>query len=323
MTNAIETRIQDLERYRPSLTAKRDLDAFWESTLAEYADKPLNGTRELVATPMSGMNVYRTTYEGADDTPLHAWYLTPKPAAADQSNPIFPCVVHYHGYGGSKGMPEHFAHYILMGFAVLSIDVRGQSGDTGNRLAQPYGAVKGWLTPGILDRETAYYRAITIDAIRAAEWASAQPETDSERVFVLGGSQGGGLALIVPALSSVPKAAVAHIPNMCHMDFGILNSNSSLSEAAAFVSKHPEHLEAVLDTLSYFDNLNLAHRIDIPVMVSCGLKDPCCMPETVYAAYNRIGSGKEMHVYPFDGHWVSDGQNRLAMEFLTRHAGLS
>lgn len=322
MANAIEARIRDLEHYNPPMTAEKDLDGFWETVLAEYRSKPLNGDREAVSTPMSGMNVYRTTYEGADDTPLHAWYLTPK-GNHNAQNEKFPCIVHYHGYGGSKGMPEHFAHYILMGFAVLTIDVRGQSGDTGSRLDQPYGAVKGWLTPGILNRETAYYRAITIDAIRGAEWAAEQPETDIDRVFVVGGSQGGGLALITAALSSVPRAVVAHIPNMCHMDFGILNSNSSLSEAAEFVSQHPEHLDAVLRTLSYFDNLNLAHRIDIPVMISCGLKDPCCMPETVYAAYNRIVSSKEMRVYPFDGHWVSDGQSRVAMEFLARHAGLS
>ncbi len=318
MTHAIAARIQDLERYNPSRTAESDLEEFWTNTLAEYAEKPLNGSRELVQTPMSGMNVYHTTYEGADDTPLYAWYLTPK----TERSAKFPCIVHYHGYTGSKGMPEHFAHYILMGFAVLSVDVRGQGGDTGNRLEQSYGAIRGWVTPGILQRETAYYRAITVDAIRATEWAAAQPETDAERIFVIGGSQGGGLAMIVPALSDVPKAAVAHIPNMCHMDFGILNSNSSLSEAAEFVSRHPEHFDTVLKTLSYFDNLNLAPRIRIPIMVSCGLKDPCCMPETVYAAYNRIVSEKEMRVYPFDGHWVSDGQNRLAMEFLARHAGL-
>ncbi|CAM3431860.1 MULTISPECIES: acetylxylan esterase [Saccharibacillus] len=321
MTNSIQNRIRELERRSPILTAEDDLDAFWEATLASYADKPLNGTRELVHTPMGGMRAYRSTYEGADDTPMHAWYLTPAAEPADGGK--FPCVVHYHGYGGGKGMPEQFAHYILMGFAVLSVDVRGQGGETGSRLDQPYGAAKGWLTPGILDRETAYYRAITIDAIRAAEWAAAQPETDPNRVLLIGGSQGGGLALIVSALSGVPKAAVAHIPNMCQMDFGILNANSSLSEAAEFVSRHPGHLDAVLRTLSYFDNVNLAHRIRIPVMVSCGLKDLCCMPETVYAAYNRIVSDKEMRVYPFDGHWVSDGQNRLAMEFLARQAGLS
>ncbi|MDO3410773.1 alpha/beta fold hydrolase [Saccharibacillus sp. CPCC 101409] len=319
MTNAIEARIRDLERYNPDLTAEPDLDEFWTRTLADYADKPLNGTREPVETPMSHMNVYRTTYEGADDTPLHAWYLTPKFAAEER----LPCIVHYHGYSGSKGMPEHFAHYVLMGFAVLSIDVRGQGGDTGNYLQQDYGAVRGWITPGILDPETAYYRAITLDAIRALEWAAEQPETDPGRIFAIGGSQGGGLTLIAAALSKLPKAAVAHIPNMCHMDFGILNSNSSLSEAAEFVSKHPDKLGGVLRTLSYFDNLNLAPRIGIPIMVSCGLKDLCCMPETVYAAYNRIGSEKEMRVYPFDGHWVSDGQNRIAMEFLAKHAGLN
>jgi cephalosporin-C deacetylase len=159
--------------------------------------------------------------------------------------------------------------------------------------------------------------------LKALDWASEQPEVDSSRICASGGSQGGGLAMIAAALSDKPAIAIAHIPNMCQMDFGVLNSSSSLAEAAAFIERFPHHLETVLDTLSYYDNLNLAHRIRIPILVTAGLKDPITMPETIYAAYNRIQSEKTIIPYPFSGHVVTGEQNRKGLEFIAKHFRLA
>lgn len=312
MSNAITRRIEDLERLSPPLTAQADLEEYWEQTLLQFSSKPMNATRILVETPLSEMEAYRVTYEGFDDTPICGWYILPRSRRSDR----LPCVVLYHGYTGSKGYPEDYAAYILMGIAVFSIDIRGQAGETGNRLEQSYGMTKGWITQGILDRDTCYYKAITVDALKALDWVSDQKEVDPKRICVSGGSQGGGLAMIAATLSDKPAIAVAHIPNMCQMDFGILNSSSSLSEAAAFLERFPEHLNTVLKTLSYYDNMNLAHRIRIPIFVTVGLKDPVTMPETIYAAYNRILSEKVIYPYPFTGHAVTGDQNRKALDFI-------
>lgn len=314
MSNAITRRIEDLEKLLPSLTAQADLDEYWERTLKEYSSKPLNATRTEIQTPLAHMEAYKVTYEGFDDTPICGWYILPR-----SRSETIPCVVLYHGYTGSRGFPEDYAAYILMGIAVFSIDIRGQGGETGNRLDQTYGMTKGWITQGILDRDTCYYKAITIDALKALDWASLQPEVDSSRICASGASQGGGLAMIAAALSDKPAIAVAHIPNMCQMDFGILNSTSSLSEAAVFIERFPEHLDTVLETLSYYDNMNLAHRIRIPILVTVGLKDPVTMPETIYAAYNRVESDKVIIPYPFSGHTVTGDQNRTALEFIAGH----
>lgn len=314
-SNAITRRIEELERLSPPLTGKGDLESYWNQTLKQYAEKPLNATRTRVDTPLSYMETYRIEYEGFDHTRIHGWFLLPK---LPREQPV-PCVVLYHGYTGSKGYPEEHAAYILMGVAVLAIDIRGQGGDTGNQLDQSTGMISGWITQGILDRDTCYYKAITIDAIKALEFASKQPEVDSSRICASGGSQGGGLAMIAAALTDKPAIAVAHIPNMCQMDFGVLNSSSSLSEAARFIERFPEHLNTVIDTLSYYDNMNLAHRIRIPLFVTVGLKDPVTMPETIYAAYNRVTSEKEIIPYPFTGHAVTGDQNRKALEFIARH----
>ncbi|WP_042169693.1 acetylxylan esterase [Paenibacillus gorillae] len=314
--NAIEKRIEELYRYNPDLTPPVDLDAFWQRTFQEAAMRPLHGTRVLTETPFPAVDVYHVTYEGYDDTPLKGWYIVPKFMAG--MGPL-PCVVVFHGYTGGKDYPEAYADWALLGMAVFAVDVRGQGGETGNRMDSEYGMTKGWLTQGILDKDQFYYKAITVDALKALEWVAEQPEIDPSRIAVYGDSQGGGLSLMMAALSNVPAAVVANIPNMCHMDFGILNSTSSLQEAAEFVHRSPEHLNAVLNTLSYFDMVHLGEMIEVPVMMSVGLKDTVCMPETIFAAYNRIPSEKVLNIYPFTGHQVSSYQKRQAMEFLKKH----
>ncbi|MBB6735995.1 acetylxylan esterase [Cohnella zeiphila] len=310
--NFIEKRLDELNRYRPDPTAPGDLDAFWERTLRASAAKPPQGTRTQTASLSPYMTVYRVEYEGYDETPIRGWYVLP--AFAGERD--LPCIVLFHGYSGSKGYPEQYADLLLMGYAVFAIDVRGQGGETGNLLPQSFGMTKGWISQGLLDPETSYYKAITVDAVRALEWAAQQPEIDPARIVAAGASQGGGLALISSALSGIPCKTVADIPNMCHMDYGILNSTGSLTEAAAFVSMHPDKLEQVLQTLSYFDMLNLCCRLSRPVFVSLGLKDTVCLPETIFAVYNRIAAPKELQVYPFNGHYTSGDHLRRVMQFL-------
>lgn len=310
--NAIQRRIDELHQYNPPQTAPNDLDDFWRKTLETARARPFHDTRVKATSPARHMNIDKVTFEGYDDTPIHGWFITP----GFEDRRKRPCIVLYHGYTGGKGLAEQYAPWLLMGMAVFAVDVRGQGGETGNRLRQEEGMTRGWMNQGITDRERCYYKAIAVDAVRAADWAAAQPEVDAEKIVVAGASQGGGLALIVGALSRVPRLIAADIPNMCHMDFGILQSTGSLTEAAEYVSRFPDQLERVLETLSYFDLLNLAERIAVPVLVSVSLKDTVCLPETVFAAYNRISSEKELKIYPFNGHSVGEGHLKLVMEYI-------
>lgn len=315
--NAIQNRLAVLEAYRPDRHVPGDLDSFWSETLTFFADKPLNDTKIRMEPLFPLADVYDVRYEGFDDTPIAGWYIVPR---AERESKL-PCVVTFHGYTGGRGYPERYAQWLMLGYAVFAVDVRGQKGDTGNRLASVHGMTKGWISQGIMDKYNCYYRAIAIDGIKAVEWASRQSEVDPSRIVVEGSSQGGGLALLAAALSDTPALAVANVPNMCHMDFGMLNSTGSLTELSAFVNEFPDRLDAVLDTLGYFDIMNLAERIRIPVIVSVGLKDTICMPETVYAAYNRLTCEKEIHPYPFMGHEHLGYHNRKTLEFVRRKLG--
>lgn len=310
--NFIERKIRELESVAPELTAPEDLDAFWEGVLKESKEKPLNAQRTPAETALNGVDAYNVVYEGLDGTPIHGIYMVPSVFGQDK----YPCVVHYHGYTGSKGLPEHFGTFLLAGFAVFSIDIRGQAGDTGDLTPLEDGTTKGWVTKGITAPHTCYYKSIVTDALRAVDWVCGQAEVDPQRVGVEGGSQGGGLALAVSAVGGRHSFAVADIPNMCHMDWGIFNTTGSITEAADYVARYPDRLDSVLRTLSYFDNMNLAHRIRIPVLVSVGFKDTVCPPESVFAAYNRITSPKQIAMYPFNGHYAGDKHILKVLKFM-------
>ncbi|WP_284646051.1 acetylxylan esterase [Paenibacillus silviterrae] len=307
----LDRKVKDLYQYTPELTTPEDLDSFWNRTLEQAGQVTVPAKRQLISTPMRGVQAYQVTYQGYADTPVNGCFLVPSLWNEER----FPCVIQLHGYTGSSLLPEHYAPWLLAGIAVFAIDIRGQAGGTGDLLPQETGMAKGWITKGIDDKDTCYYKAISVDCLRAIDWVAEQPEVDTARIGVAGGSQGGGLAMLMSALSDKLAFAIADIPNMCHMDWGIFNSTGSLTEAADYVSRFPDKWEAVTKTLSYFDNMNLAHRIRIPILVSVSLKDTVCMPETVFAAYNRITSEKQLHIYPFRGHSTGDKHLRKILEF--------
>lgn len=314
MNTHLHRRKSELESYRPEPTLDgAALDRFWSAELARHAERPLGIVRERAESPFAAVAIDRLTYFGFDDTPIHGWFLVPQSRAAGER---LPCIVTYPGYTGDRGLPERYAHWLLLGFAVLAVDARGQGGETGSRLRFDAGAAKGWVSLGIADKSSSYYMALAVDAVRAVEAAAQQAEADPDRLAVVGASQGGGLSLLAAALHPGVAAVVADIPNMCHMDYGLLNSTGSLTELAQYVSRYPDRLDIVLDSLAHFDLLNLAHRIAVPVLMSVGWKDTVCLPETVYAAYNRIGSPKRIVDYPFIGHEVKEDQVREAIVFL-------
>ncbi|CAM2918205.1 alpha/beta fold hydrolase [Paenibacillus sediminis] len=311
--NAIKRRIQELVQYAPPRTAEAaELDRFWDNVLMNFDHKPLNGSMNPYKSPLNGVDVYHVTYEGFDETPVHGWYLVPSFLNLDQ----YPCIVIYQGYTADRGLPERYASWLLLGYAVFAVDTRGQGGDTGNRLYSAHGTTKGWITQNITQKEQSYYMAAAIDAVKAVDWVSSRAEINPYKIAVMGGSQGGGLALLASALNTKVSLVIADIPNMCHLDFGVMHSVGSLAEVAEYVKRRPDQFDLVMHNLAFFDVMNLAYRIHCPVRMSVGLKDTVCWPESIFAAYNQIQAEKHLDVHPFSGHEVGEPQLRMHMEYL-------
>lgn len=198
------------------------------------------------------------------------------------------------------------------------MDTRGQGGtwspgdtpdrdDVGSGPQHP-----GFLTRGIWDRHSYYYRRLVTDAVRAVDVMYRHPAVDQERLVVCGASQGGGLALAVAGLSDVIRAALIDVPFVCHYRRAVeITDERPYSELTKFLSVHQTRAEEVFGTLTYFDGMNFAARAKAPGLFSVGLMDTICPPSTVFAAFNYYGGDREIKVWPFNGHEAGEHNQRL------------
>ena len=237
-----------------------------------------------------------------------------------------PCVVEYLGYGGGRGLSTSWLNFAAAGYAHFVMDTRGQGGswqrgdtpdisDAGSSPQHP-----GFMTRGILSPESYYYRRLFTDAVRAVEAARSHGAVDPGRVAVTGASQGGGLTLAVAGLVGDISAALPDVPFLCH--FGratTLVDTMPYNEIVRFLKVQRDKVEAVYQTLSYFDGVNFARRAAAPALFAVGLMDETCPPSTVYAAYNYYAGDKTLCVYPFNNHeGGQDVQTREKYRFLKK-----
>jgi cephalosporin-C deacetylase len=94
-------------------------------------------------------------------------------------------------------------------------------------------------------------------------------------------------------------------------------------EIADYLRMNPGSHRQVEETLAYFDGINLAHRISCPIIVSVGLQDSTCPPETGYAMFDAIASpDKRMYGYDGHGHDANNHQHAAIIDaFLAQHLG--
>lgn len=309
----IEDASQELFSYIPPLTKAEDFDSFWKLTLEKTKCVPLNIEMHPYDYPSPYVTVYSISYNGFDDTRIHGWYLVPKFETKEK----YPCLIHYHGFTGNRGKPADFMQWIMMGVAVVSIDCREQSGETGNNAKYSSGSTQNVTCKGINDKDEYYFRAVHMDCLKAIDFAYEQEEIDKEKIIIEGGSQGGALGMAVCALDPRPYLAMVDVPSNSNISKRVEMAWGSFASVTEYLKIYPDKTDKVLNTLSYFDTMNMAHNIKCKVLASVALKDPICPAKLYFATYNRITSEKQIHIYPFNGHEGGMGtHNEIKLRFL-------
>ncbi len=175
--------------------------------------------------------------------------------------------------------------------------------------------VPGFMTRGILRKETYYYRRVFTDAVRAIEAARSHEAVDPERIAVTGGSQGGGITLAAAGLVPDLKLALPDVPFLCHFQRAIsITDSNPYAEIRDFLKRHRHYEPAVWETLSYFDGRSFAGRAKMRTLFSVALMDDICPPSTVFAAYNRWTGPKDISVWTYNNH--EGGETFQAVERL-------
>jgi cephalosporin-C deacetylase len=296
---SIDMPLEQMRQYKPTLYREADFDSFWEGTINEALAQPLNGELIPYVLPTAGLQCYVVRFDGFKGGRIAGWYVRPT------NRGKFPGLCMYHGYSGRGPRPLEMIPYAAQGMCVLSMDCRGQNGQSQDALVVDEGHYPGWMTKGIRDPKQYYFRHVYADAVRALELLARREEVDDKRLAITGASQGGALTLAVAALSQRPILALPDIPFLCDFRRAIqIAPNGPYPEISSFLKSFPHLYETVIRTLSYCDTLNLAPRIRCRTVVANSLWDDVCPPSTVYAVYNHITAENRMEIYTFHKHDV-------------------
>lgn len=296
--------LEELRAYLPARAEPPDFDAFWERTLAQTGQRPLNAVFEPVDYGLHTVKTFDVTFNGYGGQPVKGWLLLPR----HRREPL-PCVVEYIGYGGGRGYPLDWMIWSGVGYAHLVMDTRGQGsvwlqGDTPD--PEPDGSSPhhpGFMTRGILDPRSYYYRRVFTDAVRAVEAARTHPAVDAERIAVTGTSQGGGSAIAVGGLDPGVSVVMPDVPFLCHYRRATeITDATPYSEIVKYCKAHRDKIDRVFNTLAYFDGVNFAARSSARALFSVALMDETCPPSTVFAAYNHFAGPKDIRVYRYNDH---------------------
>ena len=293
-----------LKKYTPERDEPEDFDAFWNNTLKEAHAKKSDPVFDKVDYGLKLVETYDVTFSGYDGQPIKAWLNIP----SGRSGPL-PCIVEYIGYGGGRGFPLNWLIWASAGYAHFIMDTRGQGsswqqGDTPD--CEPAGSspqYPGFMTRGIYDPKTYYYRRVFTDAVMAVDAAMSHGTVDGSRIAVRGVSQGGGITLAAAGLEPAVKAVLTNVPFLCHYRRATeLVDTLPYDEISRFLRAHRDKIDVVFRTLSYFDGLNFAARAKAPALFAVGLMDDICPPSTVYAAYNHYAGEKDIRVWRYNEH---------------------
>lgn len=143
---------------------------------------------------------------------------------------------------------------------------------------------------GYADRTAYFYHDALLGIRRGILWALSRPEVDRTRVGYYGRSQGGGIGLMLVALTPGVTRALFCQPALADLQAYKQGRRSGwpyLVERA-----RPADRAAVERTAAYYDAGHFASRLTCEARVIIGFADDACPPPCVYAAYNAIRSDK-------------------------------
>jgi cephalosporin-C deacetylase len=297
----VDMTIEELKVYNPEKNKEKDFDQFWNEKLQDLRSSSIKYNMEKIDSIVPDVDVYKVFYEGYMDSEICGHYLTPR----NRSN--VPAILSFHGYTGNKGPISLDIKWPLMGYAVFSMDVRGQSGESFDNRSYRGPSLPGFMTKGIFDKNDYYYLGVYLDCVRAIDFLADREEIDIKRLCVAGISQGGGLSLATAALDDRPKLCISEMPYLCHFKRAVewaepADKGTYLEIASLIRRGYPDREDDIYKTLSYFDNLNLCGNIKARTIMTCALKDIICPPSTVFAVYNNIKSDKHIELMAHSEH---------------------
>jgi len=275
---------------RPVVGRPPDFQEFWQRVLDEAgAEAPTYRIRFEPRLSGRGVNVWVVRYRSLDGSTIHGWYVTPT------AGEPHPALLYLSGYGAKPISPP--VALARRGWVVLAIDVRGNPVDRVR--PRPF---EDYSREGIESPDTFVYREIVGHALKAIKFLHSREEADPRAIAVVGVSEGGGLGIMLGALSPEVAAVAADAPMLVDFPLSLHSASWPYTEIARYLQKHPGSRADIVHTLSYFDAVNFAPDVHCPILLSVGLLDRVSLPAAVFGLYNVLPEPKQIVTFPDVGH---------------------
>ena len=146
---------------------------------------------------------------------------------------------------------------------------------------------------GYTDRSEYFYHDALLGMRRGILWLLRRPEADQRRVGCCGRSQGGGIGLMLAALTPGVTRALLCQPAL--VDLHAYKQGRRAGWPCLIERARPADRARVEKTAAYYDAGHFASRLTTcEVRVIIGFADDTCPPPCVYAAYNAVQAPKSI-----------------------------
>ena len=298
----------DPESLEPVTRQPDDFHAFWDKAIADARKWDLEPMMTLVpekCTPK--VNVYNVSWANNGwESRMYGTLTVPVGEGK------YPAILKLPGAGvrGYNGDIDHTERGVM----ILEVGIHGIPV---NLPAEVYtrlynGALKGYHSFNLDDRDRFYYKRVITGCVRAIDFIEQLPQFNG-CLATFGGSQGGGLSIIVAGIDKRVDALVSLYPAMSDM------AGYTAGRAGGWphtLSDKRFHTLEVINTLSYYDVSSFAREVSVPGMYAFGYNDMVCPPTTTYSVYNVIDAPKELCIAETTGHYAYAEQNRVLWNWI-------
>lgn len=295
--------LEQLKTYMGINPCPSDFDDYWKKSLDEMhkVDPNVTYTPSWFKAPFA--ECFDMSFTGVRGARINAKFLRPKNITGK-----IPAILAFHGYNWTNGDWNDKLNYVAAGFLVVAMSCRGQSG-----MSEDVGGVKGLTSVNQLirgvddDPENMTMRHIMLDTAEIANIVMDLDYVDSNNVYAMGASQGGGLTIACASLEPrIRKAApiypfLSDYKRVWDLDLA-KDAYAELRHYFRIMDPTHSHEDEFYKKLGYIDIKNMAKWIKADVLMATGLSDNICPPSTQFATYNRIVSNKKHMIYPDFGH---------------------
>lgn len=303
------------DKIEPTVTVAQDFKEFWSKAIEENSKLPLDTKMVLLPERCTEkVNVFHVGIQNwRNGAKVYGILTMPKKEGK------YPAVLKVPG----AGVRPYYGDIALAIEDIIVFEI-GIHGIPVNLPQQIYDDMianynNNYWDNNFNDKDRYFYKRVYLGCIKANDFLTSLPQWDGKNLGVTGSSQGGALSLVTAGLDKRVTCAYVIHPALCDLTGNLFERAGGWPFPFADKTKwsrgsHQDNLE----TVKYYDALNFAKNITVPVFFTYGYNDDVVPPTSIAAAYNAITAPKEQYLALESGHWVFPIQLELQKSWLLK-----